>query len=134
MANALYPPFKEALLNKEMDLNTDDIRAVLVDLTDYTYSAAHDFLDDVPAGARVAVSVTLTTPTIALGVFDTDDFVFPGGAGDESEAIILYSHTGGADGARRLIAFYDTGITGMPITPNGADINVTVHGSGWFAL
>lgn len=137
MANALYPPFKEALLNKTHDLNTDDVRAVLVDLADYTYSAAHDFLDDVIAGARVAVSAALGSPTIALGVFDTADFTWSTVTGDQSEAIIVYNHNGNgaaADNARQLILFMDTGITGMPITPNGGNINVTVNASGWFAL
>lgn len=135
MANALYPKFKQACLDGlSPGLDTADVRAVLVDLADYTYSAAHDFLDDVAAGARVAVSATLTSPTIVDGVFDTDDFVFPGGAGDQSEAVILYIHDGGADSARRLIAFFDTGVGGLPVTPNGEDILVTVNASGWFAL
>jgi hypothetical protein len=25
-------------------------------------------------------------------------------------------------------------MTGMPVTPNSGNINVTVHASGWFAL
>lgn len=137
MANVLYPKFKQALLAKTHDMDTDSIRAILVDSADYTYSAAHDFLDDVVAGARVAVSGGLTSPTIVDGVFDTADFVWSTVSGDQSEAIILYNHDGngaGADGARQLVLFMDTGITGMPITPNGGNINVTVHGSGWFAL
>ena len=134
MANALYPKFKQALLNKEHDLNTDDIRVVLSDAADYTFNSTHDFLDDVPAGARVAVSSTLTSPTIVDGVFDTADFTFTSVTGDQSEQIILYNHTGGSDAARGLIEFLDTGMTGMPVTPNGGDINVTIHSSGWFAL
>ena len=38
------------------------------------------------------------------------------------------------DSARRLIAFYDTGVTGLPVTPNGGTINCTIHSSGWWAL
>ena len=134
MVNALYPAAKEAFLNSAIDMDTDDIRAILVDLADYTYSASHDFLDDVASAARVAVSATLTSPTIALGVFDTADFVFTSVSGDPSEAIILYRHTGGSDAARRLIAYYDTSIGGIPVTPNGQNINVTINGSGWFSL
>lgn len=131
MANALYPAFKEALLNKEHDLNTDVIKAILVDLADYTYSAAHSTLADVPAVARVAISAALASPTIASGVFDCADFTWAAVSGDPSEAIILYNDTHVSDA---LIAFYDTGMTGMPVTPNGGDINLTVNASGWFAL
>lgn len=137
MANALYPKFKQALLNKTHDLDTDSIRAILADAADYTYSSAHDFLDDVAAGARVATSSGLGSPTIVDGVFDTADFSWTAVTGDQSEQIILYNHDGngaGADAARQLVAFYDTSITGMPVTPNGGNINVTVHASGWFAL
>jgi hypothetical protein len=134
MANALYPKIKEALAGALINLDTADIRAILIDLADYTYNAAHDFLDDVPSAARVAVSAALGATTIALGVFDSNDFSFTTVTGDACEALILYCHDGGSDGARRLIAFYDTGVTGLPVTPNGGDINVTVNASGWFAL
>lgn len=135
MANALYDTFKEGLLNKEFDLDTDTIKATLIDSADYTYSAAHDFYGggtpDVAAGAKVSESGALGTPTIAAGVFDTADFTWTAVSGDQSEAIILWDDTITDD---RLIAFYDTGMTGMPVTPNGGNINVTVNGSGWFAL
>lgn len=135
MANSFYDTFKQGLLNKEFDLDTDVIKATLIDSADYTYSAAHDFYGggtpDVAAGAKVAESAALTSPTITNGTFDTADFTWSTVSGDQSEAIILWDDTITDD---RLIAFYDTGMTGMPVTPNGGDINVTVNGSGWFAL
>jgi hypothetical protein len=135
MANALYNTFKQDLLNKVFDLDTDAIKASLIDSADYTYSAAHDEYSggarDVPLAAIVAESSALTTPTIVNGVFDTDDFTWTTVTGDQSEAIILWDDTLSND---RLIAFYDTGMTGMPVTPNGGNINVTVNASGWFAL
>jgi hypothetical protein len=135
MSNALYNTYKEDLLNKVFDMNTDTIKASLIDSADYTYSAAHDFYGgaslDVPAGAKVAESAALGSPTIASGVFDTADFTWSTVTGDVSEAIILWDDTIVDD---RLVAFYDTGITGMPVTPNGGNINVTVNASGWFSL
>lgn len=135
MANALYDTFKEDLLNKVFDLNTDTIKATLIDSADYTFSAAHDFYaggsTDVPSGAKVAESGALGSPTIAAGVFDTANFTWSAVTGDVSEAVILWDDTIADD---RLIAFYDTGMTGMPVTPNGGDINFSVHASGWFAL
>lgn len=135
MANALYDTFKQGLLNKEFDLDTDVIKATLIDSADYTYSAAHDFYGggsaDVPGAAKVSESSALGSPTIALGVFDTGNFTWSAVTGDVSEAVILWDDSITDD---RLIAFYDTGMTGMPVTPNGGDINFTVHASGWFAL
>jgi hypothetical protein len=135
MANALYDTYKQDLLNKVFDMDTDTIKATLIDSADYTYSAAHDFYggasNDVPAGAKVAESGALGSPTIALGVFDTANFTWTAVTGDVSEAVILWDDTITDD---RLVAFYDTGMSGMPVTPNGGDINFAVHASGWFAL
>jgi hypothetical protein len=136
MANALYNTFKEGILgNTAFDLDSDAIKASLIDSADYTYSAAHDEYSggsrDVAAAAIVAESSALGSPTVANGTFDTADFSWTAVTGDQSEAVILWDDTLAND---RLIAFYDTGITGMPVTPNGGDINVTVNASGWFSL
>ena len=136
MSNGLYAKFKQALLDKQHDLNTDAIRAILSDAADYTVDLpTHDFLDDVPGAARVAVSGNLGSPTITDGVFDTADFTWSAVSGDQCEQVILYNHgMAGADSGRGLIALYDTGITGMPVTPNGGDIQVTIAAQGWFSL
>lgn len=136
MANALYPKFKAAQMTSAApDLSSAgvNVKVVLVDLADYTYSAAHDFLDDVPSGARVATSGNLANKTVASadGAFDSDDPTFTAATGDQAEALILY-HDSGTESTSYLIAFYDTGVTGLPVTPNGGDINVTVPAGGWF--
>jgi hypothetical protein len=132
MASALYTPFKKLLLDGDIDLLTDNIKVVLVDAADYTFSAAHDFLDDVAAGARVATSGNLASKTTTSGSFDSDNVTFTAVTGDVSEAVILYKDTGVA-ATSPLIAYIDTA-TGLPVTPNGGDITVTVHASGWFSL
>ena len=66
--------------------------------------------------------------------FDTADFVWTAVSGVQSEAIIVWNDTTTAPVADAMVAFYDTGMTGMPVTPNGGNINVTVHASGWFTL
>lgn len=137
MANALYNPFKQQLLDNTtaIDMDGDVIKATLIDAADYTFSAAHDEYSggatDVAAGAKVAESAALTSPTCTNGTFDTADFTWTSVTGDQSENIILWDDTVTND---RLVAFYDTGMTGMPVTPNGGNINVTVNASGWFAL
>lgn len=135
MANALYNTWKQDVLNKVFDMDTDVIKASLIDSADYTFSAAHDEYSgasrDVAAVAIVAESAALGSPTIVNGVFDTADFSWTAVTGDQSEAVILWDDTLTND---RLVAFFDTGITGMPVTPSGGNINVVVNASGWFAL
>jgi hypothetical protein len=136
VANLIFPKFKAAQMkNATADLSAvgTNVKTVLVDLADYTYSAAHEFLSDVPAIGRVATSANLTNKTVSAadGTFDSDDPVFTAVTGDQSEALILYIDTG-TPTTSRLIAYYDTGVTGLPVTPNGGDINVTVNAGGWF--
>lgn len=124
MADAIYGITRKAFLDGGLDLLTDDIRVVLVDSNDYTVLIdTHDFLDDVPAGARVAVSGAMTSKTTTLGVFDAADITFSSVSGDVSEALVIYHHTG-VDSTSELIAYID-GATGLPVTPNGGDITVT---------
>lgn len=133
MANVIYPKAKESLLQAGINMSSANLKAVLVDAADYTYSAAHDFLDDVAAGGRVALSGNLGSKTFVGGVFDSADPTFSAVTGDQSEIIIIFADSGTAS-TSALIAYYDTGITGIPVTPNGGDINVAVNASGWFAL
>lgn len=133
MANAIYPKWKEAVIQGSANSSlAGNVKAILVDTTDYTYNAAHDFLDDVPSAAIVATSANLGTKTYTNGTFDTADFTFTAVTGDVSEALIIYIDTGSA-ATSRLVCYRDTSVTGLPVTPNGGDITVSVP-SGWFDL
>lgn len=124
MANALYDLARESFLKGEIDMSTDNIKAVLVDAADYTVNlATHQFLSSIIAGARVATSGNLASKTTAAGVFDAADITFSAVTGDQSEALVIYQDTG-VEGTSRLIAYIDTA-TGLPVTPGGGDITVT---------
>jgi len=124
MASALYAKALEAFLNKDIDMLVDDIKCVLVDSADYTLDlAAHDFLDDIPAGARVGTSGNLASKSTTGGVFDAADITITGVSGDQFEYIIIYRDSGTAS-TSQLIACIDTA-TGLPCTPNGGDITIT---------
>ena len=134
MANALYTKGKEALLGAIVDMDTDDIRAVLVDTADYTVNlSTDDNLDDIPVGARVAtMASTLTGLSITNGVFDAGDVTFTSVTGDQSEAVVIYQNTG-VESTSRLIVYLDSA-TGLPVTPNGGDISITWNASGIFTI
>lgn len=136
MANAIYPKYKEAAISggANVNLSTGDVRIILIDTNDYVYSAAHEFLSSVPGAARVAtLTAGVTSKTVTDGVFDCANFSWTSVTGDQSEAIIVYIHTG-SDSTARLVTYLDTGISGLPVTPNGQDIDFTVNPSGLFAL
>jgi hypothetical protein len=130
MANTWYPKFKEALLKDTVGLDITNagvaVKAVMVDGADYTYSAAHEFLSDVPSGARVSTTAALTGKTATNGLFDAADSVFTAVTGDPTEILIVYIDTG-VEGTSRLMLFLDTGVT---ITPSGIDLTLTWNVSG----
>ena len=135
MANVLYPKWKEALLEGDAgaDIMNGDVKVALIDTDDYTYSASHEFLDDVPGGAIVSTSPNLASKANTDGVFDADDVTLPEVEGDESEALIIYVDSGDPE-TSRLVAYIDTGVVGIPVTPNGGNIILTWDASGIFAL
>ena len=133
MANIIYPTYKVACLTGNApDLATADVKAVLVDTADYTYSAAHEFLDDIPAAGRVATTAALASKTTTGGVFDAADIALPDTGGDTSEALVLYVDTA-VEATSRLIAYIDTA-TGLPITPDSTEDSIAWNASGIFAL
>lgn len=123
MANALYDLGRESFLKGEISWSGDNIKTVLVDTASYTANLATDqFLSDIPAGERVATSANLASKTTADGDADAADVTFSSVTGDQSEALVIYQDTGTAS-TSRLIAYIDTA-TGLPVTPNGGDIQV----------
>lgn len=132
MANLLYPTYKNLILQAGLNLSSLTIKCVLIDTGAYTYSAAHDFLDDVPAGARIGTAQTLGSKTFTAGVFDAADATFTALTGATCEAILIYNDTG-VEATSNLIALIDTA-TGLPLTPSGATEIVQWHASGIFGL
>ena len=72
MASAIYPKYMEALIQGSTNTSlAGTVKAVLVDTGTYTYSAAHDFLDDLTG--TVGTAATLASKTYTNGVFDAAD-------------------------------------------------------------
>lgn len=138
MANAIYPLYKAALLaaSASVSLNVNDATdgpfVSLVDLGTYTYSAGHDFFNDL--SGIVGTDQRITTPTVTTGTFDGDNVTFTAVSGATVEALVIYRHNSGANTTWRLAAYLDTSITGLPVTPNGGDITITWHATGIFTL
>ena len=125
MASALYDAGREGFLAGALDWDAHNIKVTLVDNADYTVNlATHDFYDDVVAtpAAAVAVSGNLASKTTTAGVADAADITFTAVTGDPSESLVVWRDSG-ANATSGLICYIDTG-TGLPVTPNGGDINV----------
>jgi hypothetical protein len=141
MANALFVNARNVFLGTgtRIDLDGDTIKAMFVDHADDTpVTATDDAIDDILSAARVPAIAscptlgTVTIGSVAAGTFDAADTTFTSLSGDQSESLILFKDTG-TESTSLLIAFWDTA-TGLPLTPNGADVTVVWNASGIFQI
>lgn len=138
MANAIYPLYKQSLLagdanaDLDNDTSTDGVYVALVDTGTYTYSAAHQFYSSL--SGVVGTDQRITGPTVTNGTLDGADVTFTSVTGASVEALVIYRKNAGANTTWRLVAYIDTGVTGLPVTPNGGNIAVTFNASGIFTL
>lgn len=125
--HVLYDKGRQAFATKLIDLSADTIKVVLVNIAGghYAVDTANDqFLSAIASGDRIATTAALTSKTTTAGVFSADNTVFSAvPAGPAGGAIVIYQDTGVA-GTSRLIAYIDDYL-GLPVTPNGQDINIT---------
>ena len=133
MANALYPKWKQALLEftANNDLDGQTVKVALV-TSGYTYSSTDQFYSSVSASV-VGTPQTIGSKTFTNGVFSGGNVTFTAVTGSQVVALVIYIDTGTA-ATSPLVAFIDTSVTNLPVTPNGGDINITWNASGIFAL
>lgn len=132
MANALYPKWREAILQAAANSSlAGTVKVAIVDAGVYSYNAAHEFYSSL--SGVVGTPQALTSKTYVNGVFDAADVVVPSVSGATAEALVLYVDTGTA-GTSRLVAYIDSGYTGLPVTPNGGNIEIQWGSGGIFAF
>jgi len=120
LSTVWYDKGREGIADDTISLS-GDVRAMLVKST-YTYSAAHDFLDDIGANDN-GRTVALASKTYTSGVFDAADTSLTATAATACNALVLFQHTG-VDATARVIAYIDTA-TGLPMTPAaGQTVNI----------
>jgi hypothetical protein len=134
MANAIYPKYKEAILDSlaNSDLNDNTVKVALLQATE-TYAAADTFLSDITGGAVIGTAQIINNTTVTNGLFDGDDVTFTAVSGAQVVTLLIYIDTG-TPSTSRLVAWLDAGVTGLPVTPNGGNISITWNASGIFQL
>lgn len=129
MSNALYNKARQRFLEAQLNWLTDPMKVIMVDTSLYTFSAAHEFLDSIPVGARVTSPTLLLSKTSVDGAADAADSTFAAVAGPSIEALVVYKEvvdgSSVPDDTQSVLVVYIDSATGLPIVPNGGDIIVT---------
>lgn len=139
MANAIYYAYLNGILGAHatyVDLDANAIKIALVDngSGDGAPDATSDDFWDDQDGGLIGTAYTLAAKTVgsvAAGVFDntTDPApAFSAVTGATVESLVMFKDTG-TPSTSNLICYWDTA-TGLPLTPNGGDVNVTFSASG----
>ena len=135
MANAVFSLTKGVILDGGINFGSATLKIDLIDTADDDpNTSTDDFYDDITAAAVEATATLASVTTSTAGVLDSADPTFSAVTGDPCEEILLWNDTGGASTTDHLVASYDTFGSGMPVTPNGGDIAVTVNASGWLSI
>lgn len=106
------------------NLLTDTVKAVLM-LSSYTFSGAHDNLDDVSASAAVNGTTAALTITSVLGVIDIADIsVTPDTAQTVGSYFIYYDSTVAATST--LLFFMDSDkVSNLPLATDGSAVTLS---------
>lgn len=121
--SGMFLKAKEKWLDATIDLNSSDIRAMLV-LSSYTFDNTDEFITDIGAVDN-GRSAALGSKTITSGLFDAADTTITATAATACNKLILFEHTG-ADATADLICCID--ITGF--TPSASQVCNVVWDSG----
>ena len=141
MANAIYPLWKQALMEelptkKSLDQGGIDpaegCYVSLVDNTVYTYSDSHQYYS--------SLTGTLNTPqllgnaTVTGRIFAADPVVWTNVTGAKIGALVIVRQSANPSSSWRLVLYEDTGIVGVPLIPSGGNILLTWNVQGIFGL
>jgi hypothetical protein len=127
MANAVYTKFKENLLAGLFDLDTNTIKAALIDSYTPNLATHATQADAKGAGAvQVGTDQTLTGKAVTNGAFTASTVTWTSVAGGNTPDYVLVYQDGAGDSTRYLIALIDTttGVT-LPVTTNGGNVTLT---------
>lgn len=123
MANALFDAGRQGFLTGTVDWDTNTFALYLVDHGTDTPNVTTDAnVSDIAAGARIGSKATMTCTAPGAGVADASDVTLTSVTGASAESIVIFKDTG-TEATSTLVAYIDTA-TGLPITPNGGNINI----------
>ena len=115
MASGMYTAAKKEIGDGTIDLNSDTFKVMLV-TSSYTYSAAHDFRDDitneVSGTGYSAGGAALSSPTFNVSgttaVYDGADVTWSSST-ITARGAVIYKSRGGASSADEVLFFIDFG-------------------------
>jgi len=128
----VYDTARQFFATGSINLATATIGVTLVNTTLYTFSAAHDNLNDIPVAARIASS-SLSNVAVSSGRLDADNIDIPSVAVNSViNGVVLFIST--ANSSTSTLLFIQSEGVGFPATPDGGTVTVNFEASDPFIL
>lgn len=125
MANTPFNIGRRLFVTQGIHWVNDTIRAALVDTTAYTFDAAHEYLSQIPLGARLLTTPLVNRSVSSIGGCLADSLSLSGVTGSYAGAIVLYK-VGGTEATSPLLVYVDT-LPGLPFTPSGGAVLISFN-------
>lgn len=134
MANSLYYAARIGFATKQHDWVGDAVSGFLIDTAQYTFSASHLAVNDIPVGARVLGFNIVGKSMTSTGGCMANNVSLTNVTGNSVEALVLYFNSG-TESSSRLIVYMDT-LPGLPFTPSNGSVLLAWNsdGNGIFRL
>jgi len=137
-SSSQYTKGLKKIVEGNISLLNDDLRFMVIDGEQYTpHVDNHEFLSNIPLGARVASSSFLTGKTFGVDTDTLDDIpeIFftcsnasiSGSAGISVEAVVLYKDTGDPS-TSPLISYFNGQNISILLDGGTVDINIGISG------
>ena len=129
MATVVHTDWLNGMLgnptHSAIDFDADNIDASLLDQTDSGAITAGTVDYDEVNGATVVATTNVSVSSISGGIVTlTGAITFTSVTGDAADYLTVWKNSGSA-ATSPLAITWDSASTGLPVTPNGGDINVT---------
>lgn len=125
MANFFYSKAKEKLFFANININSNQFKALLIDNSLYTPNQNSDqFVSDIPSAAIKKRSTAIQNLTCTLGVIDADDLVISDYDGSAFNTVVIYQDSSNDNSA--ILLFYIDTANGLPFPGSSSSSPVTI--------
>jgi hypothetical protein len=125
LANFFYSKAKEKLFFGNININSNQFKALLIDNSLYTPSQSSDqFVSDIPGSAIKKRSDVIQNLTCSLGIVDADDLVISDYDGSAFNSVVIYQV--GSNDSNSILLFYIDTANGLPFPGSSSSSPVTI--------
>lgn len=124
MSNFIYGKAKQALLNGQINVLTNQLKLLILKNNYIPNINNHEYVSDINSSSITARSSALQNVSNTLGVLDADDIEILNYSGEAFNSVVIYIDSQN-DASSRLLCYIDTS-SGLPFFGVNATSTITI--------